>query len=56
MHDGEVSALARKLIAQLEEDFDADAVEKKFPIQYMRPLNNIVNRELDSFRSLMKAF
>lgn len=55
MLDTEVSALAQKLIVQLDADFDADVVEKKFPIKYLEPLNNIVNRELDSFRSLMKA-
>lgn len=46
--------MARNLLTNLEKQLDIDIVEKKFPIKYKAPLNNIINRELSAYRLLLK--
>lgn len=41
------------LLNRIDAQFDKDVIQKKFPIQYKAPLNNIVNRELTSYKILL---
>jgi hypothetical protein len=43
------------LLQQLDAQFDPEVVQKKFPVRYKAPLNNVINRELTSFRILLAA-
>lgn len=53
LHDKQVSEVAAKLIVQLDAQFDKDAIQKKFPIRWKAPLNNVINRELTMYRRLL---
>ena len=55
LNDRKVAEMATMLIKQLEAEFDQDVVEKKFPIRYRLPLNNVINRELSCLRALLRA-
>lgn len=52
-NDQEVSKLAAKLLQLLDAKFSYDTILEKFPIKYKAPLNNIVHKELDSYRILL---
>lgn len=41
------------LLNRIDAQFDVGMIQKKFPIQYKAPLNNIVNRELTSYKRLL---
>jgi hypothetical protein len=43
------------LLKQLDLRFDASAIEKKFPIKYRAPMNNVINRELSAYAVLLRA-
>jgi hypothetical protein len=53
-NDQEVSKLAAKLLQLLDAKFPYDAILEKFPIKYKAPLNNIVHKELDAYRILLR--
>jgi hypothetical protein len=55
LNDKKVAELAQLLLNQLDAQFDPDLIQKKFPIRYKAPLNNVINRELTSFRVLLNA-
>ena len=55
MHDQKVAEVASGLLQRIDAQFDEDVIEKKFPIQYKAPLNNVINRELVSFKRLLTA-
>lgn len=47
--------MAGKLLAQLDSQFDRDVIQRKFPIRWKAPLNNVINRELTAYRRLLQA-
>ena len=53
-NDLEVSKLAAKLLQLLDAKFPYDTILEKFPIKYKAPLNNIVHKELDAYRILLR--
>jgi hypothetical protein len=55
LNDKKVAQLAEMLLQQLDAQFDPEVVQKKFPVRYKAPLNNVINRELTSFRILLTA-
>lgn len=55
LHDAEVAKVAQVLLQSLDAQFDSDVIDEKFPIKYKAPLNNTINRELNSFRMLLQA-
>merc|ERR1712096_293116 len=47
--------IAQDMLKQIDSQFDEDVIQKKFPIQYKAPMNNVINRELTCFKVLLKA-
>lgn len=53
LHDQEVANIAGKLLLEIDAQFDMDVIQEKFPIMYLQPLNNVVNRELTAYKILL---
>lgn len=53
MHDRRVAEVGRQLLSRLDEWFDMKVIREKFPLRYLQPMNNLVNRELSLFERLL---
>lgn len=53
MTDRKVAELAKDLQGRLDKQFDIDAIAKRFPLKYLAPLNNTINRELQMVKRLL---
>jgi hypothetical protein len=55
LHDQKVVELAERLSVELDAQLDLRLLDERFPVRYKTPLNNVVNRELNSYRRLLAA-
>lgn len=51
--DKQVAELAERLMKKFDSLFEEEVVNKKFPIKYKVPMNNVINRELMAYRRLI---
>jgi len=49
VHDSKVSDLAKQIIYNLKSLLSTDLIDEVFPIEYLKPMNNIFNIELKQF-------
>jgi hypothetical protein len=48
-----VAEIAQELLKKIDEQFDLEVIETRFPVKYKAPLNNIINRELHHYERLL---
>ena len=53
LHDAQLAEVANKLRARLDEQFNLKLLKERFPLTYMEPLTNYLNRELLLYNRLL---
>mmetsp|Transcript_9393 Transcript_9393/g.6752 ORF Transcript_9393/g.6752 Transcript_9393/m.6752 type:complete len:114 (+) Transcript_9393:518-859(+) len=55
VNDTKVSDLGHQIIKNISSRLSVDLIDVYFPVKYMQPINNIFNKELKAFETLLKT-